>query len=178
MTQRYTDDEMLGELRRVHAEIGRALSRPAYIAARGRISAPAIEKRFGGWLSALERAGVPSPYRFGGQWFACPVCGDAFRSNAGRKSRRTCSEKCARVIRSGERSALWLGDDVTPQAARARARRQVCVTACERCGHDGSRYRLDVHHRDGNPYHNDPANLEVLCRSCHMREHAARKRSA
>jgi 5-methylcytosine-specific restriction endonuclease McrA len=39
---------------------------------------------------------------------------------------------------------------------------------CERCKHEGY---LDVHHLDGNPYHNTLANLIVLCRSCHLKEH-------
>jgi len=33
---------------------------------------------------------------------------------------------------------------------------------------------LEVHHRDGNPANDDPANLESLCRPCHS-EHTARE---
>ena len=40
---------------------------------------------------------------------------------------------------------------------------------CQRCGMFG---RLEVHHRDGDPGHNDPGNLRTYCRSCHIREHA------
>lgn len=53
------------------------------------------------------------------------------------------------------------------------ARREACERAgweCERCQYPG---RLEVHHKvslqnGGAPY--DQGNLEVLCRSCHMRE--------
>ncbi len=40
--------------------------------------------------------------------------------------------------------------------------------ACEQCS--GKKF-LGVHHKDRNPKNNDPANLETLCNSCHMKEH-------
>lgn len=39
---------------------------------------------------------------------------------------------------------------------------------CEICGKVG---KVDVHHKDENPQNNDPSNLKVLCRSCHMKIH-------
>jgi 5-methylcytosine-specific restriction endonuclease McrA len=36
---------------------------------------------------------------------------------------------------------------------------------CVRCGSQVS--HLEVHHMDGRPSNNDPANLVTLCRSCH-----------
>lgn len=39
---------------------------------------------------------------------------------------------------------------------------------CERCG---STIFLLVHHKDRNRENNDRGNLEVLCKSCHQREH-------
>lgn len=42
---------------------------------------------------------------------------------------------------------------------------------CERCG---SIINVDVHHKDGNHNNNTPNNLELLCRSCHMKEHHPR----
>lgn len=41
-------------------------------------------------------------------------------------------------------------------------------TECEICGKQGN---LDVHHKDENPNNNEPDNLQVLCRSCHMKIH-------
>ena len=40
---------------------------------------------------------------------------------------------------------------------------------CQRCGRYG---RLEVHHRDGDPGHNDPGNLTTYCRPCHIEAHA------
>lgn len=39
---------------------------------------------------------------------------------------------------------------------------------CQRCGSDA---HIDVHHHDRNQRNSDPGNLEVLCRSCHRKEH-------
>jgi len=33
-------------------------------------------------------------------------------------------------------------------------------------------YTLTVHHRDGDPGHNDPANLVALCQRCHLAAHS------
>ena len=41
---------------------------------------------------------------------------------------------------------------------------------CERCGYTG-RIPLARHHKDHNRANNEPDNLEVLCVSCHNREH-------
>lgn len=59
-------------------------------------------------------------------------------------------------------------------SARAAKRIRDAAGQCERCGHDGSESRLDVHHRDGNKKNQSLANLAVLCHLCHMQEHAAR----
>jgi hypothetical protein len=49
---------------------------------------------------------------------------------------------------------------------------------CERCGvtdeelwREYGNDRLHVHHRDRDVQHNEPDNLEVLCASCHRKEH-------
>lgn len=43
---------------------------------------------------------------------------------------------------------------------------------CEDCGltHDLEAF-FDVHHRDGDPGNNDPANLALLCPNCHRATH-------
>ena len=49
-------------------------------------------------------------------------------------------------------------------------RRLVNKTACAACGAISD---LCVHHRDENHLNNEPANLEVLCMSCHSSHHKA-----
>ena len=50
-----------------------------------------------------------------------------------------------------------------------RHRREVC----ERCGSvSPNTRRLDVHHKDRDKMNNNPSNLETLCRSYHLKEHA------
>ena len=39
---------------------------------------------------------------------------------------------------------------------------------CQRCG---AKYRLILHHLDGDDRNNDPNNLIVVCRSCHQNLH-------
>ncbi len=172
--QRYSDQEMLDDLRRVAAEVGGKLSRPVFIP-RGAISAPAIENRFGGWLAALRMAGLESPFRFGGIWFPCPICGASFRSNNGQKSKRTCGPDCRRESRF--RNGNWKGNEASLQAARGRAEKVIPHPVhCERCQHDGSESRLERHHRDRDVYNNVLENLEVLCDRCHTEEHRGEKR--
>lgn len=48
--------------------------------------------------------------------------------------------------------------------ARLRARGR---TSCELAAIGGCKGILDVHHRDGNPWNNEPENLAKLCRSHH-----------
>lgn len=164
---KYTDDEMLDELRRVASVVDGPLSRPKFIKV-GRISASAVTTRFGGWIAAIEAAGIEPAYRYGGIWFDCPVCGSRFRSDNGAKSRRTCSRECSGLLMSRRRSK---GRDASLQAARGRGRYRVDVDECARCGHDGSDKRLEVHHIDGDPYNNAMGNLEVLCTTCHKAHH-------
>jgi 5-methylcytosine-specific restriction endonuclease McrA len=47
--------------------------------------------------------------------------------------------------------------------------------ACQRCG---STRHLNVHHKDENRRNSKVGNLEVLCRSCHNREHGLGGRHA
>lgn len=169
---KYTDQQMLDELRRAAAELGTpTMSRPAYMRV-GRISAPAIAVRFGTWLQAFERAGLHSPYAYGGMTIPCPICGTPFRFLGGEKARKTCSRKCTSELMHRSRSK---GDTATPQAARGRAHRIIKPRACARCGHDGSVHKIQIHHRDRNPYNNAPENLEPLCVPCHKTEHPSKR---
>ena len=56
-------------------------------------------------------------------------------------------------------------------SAKSAARLVKRIGHCERCGHDGSASRLDVHHRNRDKRDQRLENLEVLCHRCHMREH-------
>jgi hypothetical protein len=58
----------------------------------------------------------------------------------------------------------WKGDDASEDAGRARARRYFVLGPCERCG----RPARDRHHVDGVTTNNDPSNIAILCRRCHM----------
>jgi len=49
------------------------------------------------------------------------------------------------------------------------------VGACEDCGHDGSRFRLEVHHIDGNWSNTTAPNLRKLCSRCHGAADAANR---
>jgi hypothetical protein len=168
---RYTDEQMVAELRRV-AGVNGVLSRPAYQRA-GTISAAAISVRFGGWLAALERAEVRSPYKYGGLWFSCPICGTSFRSTNSSKARKTCSMACTSELQS--RTHITDGP-ITKQGARGRASRLKKGMPCERCGHDGTGHRLERHHKDRDPFNNAPENVEVLCKPCHLKEHEPERR--
>lgn len=66
----------------------------------------------------------------------------------------------------GEEHPNWKGG-VAPHSYR-RIAFEAHGRACQRCG---STRHINVHHRDRDRSHCDPANLEVLCRSCHNREH-------
>lgn len=169
----YTDEEMLAALRSVAAALGsRQLSGPKYEQHRPK-DAPrrnAILVRFGTWREAIERAGLQSPTIKGGLQIPCVICGALFRGDRGKKARRTCSPKCEKTL-AVECRVNAKGDESTPQAARGRARRRVVVQSCELCGCNASTRRLEVHHRDRNPYNNAPSNLQVLCIPCHKESH-------
>lgn len=64
----------------------------------------------------------------------------------------------------GEQHHHWGGDAVPPEAGRQRARRRYALGPCERCGKPAT----DRHHKDGVTTHNEPENIAILCRRCHM----------
>jgi hypothetical protein len=71
-------------------------------------------------------------------------------------SRRTCGQSCGNTK-----------VEVTKDALHWRARKHKQPT-CSECGTDND---LHVHHIDRNPANNDPANLQTLCSSCHLKLH-------
>lgn len=56
----------------------------------------------------------------------------------------------------------------SPSHSRAKANRHI-KEACEACGATG---KLHVHHKDEDPFNNDPSNLRTLCPRCHRRSHS------
>src|SRR4249919_576843 len=48
-------------------------------------------------------------------------------------------------------------------SVKAAKRMTTAVGSCQKCGHDGSESRLDVHHRDRDKRNQSLANLQVLC---------------
>jgi hypothetical protein len=67
---------------------------------------------------------------------------------------------------SGENHVNWKGG-IKPEYYR-RIAFEAHGEQCQRC--DSNR-NLNVHHKDRNRRNNAAENLEVLCRSCHNREH-------
>lgn len=83
-------------------------------------------------------------------------------------SRRVyCDRDCMRksYIKVGQTNQ---SDRVAHATSRAINRVILKKKACEICGKTG---RLDVHHKDGDYTNNTLDNLQVLCRSCHMKLH-------
>ena len=71
---------------------------------------------------------------------------------------------------SGPDHYAWKGDAVSPKAGRERAVRRYPMGPCESCGEPGR----DRHHVDGNTANNEPGNIEILCRRCHMKRDGRR----
>lgn len=93
-----------------------------------------------------------------GSYDRCPDCGEWKAKKAYRC--RACSPKPAEAAR-----ARWK-DDPSDSAAHSRAVRMFALAdACERCART---VPLERHHKDGNPANNEPSNIWILCRRCHM----------
>lgn len=72
--------------------------------------------------------------------------------------------------KSGASHPNWQGG-VSPKYYK-RVSREAHGVACQRCG---SHNRTLTHHRDRNRHNSDPSNLELLCFTCHMREHHGKR---
>ena len=67
--------------------------------------------------------------------------------------------------RFGVEHANWIGDDVSEKGGRTRAIRMFAdIGPCVSCGCEKS----ERHHVDGNTANNEPENIVILCRRCHM----------
>ena len=74
------------------------------------------------------------------------------------------SKEKVRQAKWGEKNGMWKGENITEETGRQRARFRYELCECILCGEEAT----DRHHRDGNTANNDPLNVQVLCRHCHM----------
>lgn len=94
----------------------------------------------------LRKKGIPVP-------FAPPRSG--FKQTPEHVAKRT---------RSGEEHYAWQGDAVSEKGGRKRALRAFPAIGPCACGEP----KAERHHKDGNTANNDPSNIDILCRRCHM----------
>jgi 5-methylcytosine-specific restriction endonuclease McrA len=77
-----------------------------------------------------------------------------------------------------ERSPLWRGGKaqyVCNWSAVAEQFKRLANYTCNNCGkHPKNSSNIHVNHIDGDKKNNVPANIEVLCRSCHNLKHPER----
>ncbi len=82
---------------------------------------------------------------------------------SGERCRRFCSPRCSKL---GANNPMWKGNAASKVAGQIRAQHWFPSGPCEKCGSlNGER-----HHKDTNTLNNDPSNVEMLCRRCHMLE--------
>lgn len=75
------------------------------------------------------------------------------------------TEHIAKRKRCGSDHYGWLGDSVSTKGGRTRALRAFKnIGPCIECGNP----KAERHHKDDNTANNDPDNIAVLCRRCHM----------
>ena len=74
-------------------------------------------------------------------------------------------EHIAKRKRLGKEHHSWKGDNITEKGGRSRAQRMYPVIGnCKICNNKKS----ERHHIDGNTSNNEPSNIEIICRKCHM----------
>jgi len=82
-----------------------------------------------------------------------------------KKGYKQSPEHIANRKRFGSEHHQWKGDQACQRAGRSRAERMYPVIGpCCQCGNP----KAERHHWDGNTLNNDPENIVILCRRCHM----------
>ncbi len=114
----------------------------------------------------------------------CQNCGKAYtrKPKLAAKS-KACCRRCQADLQKIERKGmvltphspiLWKDGAENPNwkggVSEVIWRKQL-GNACERCK---SKRHLVVHHKDEDKRHNDPENLETLCKACHQAHHCVR----
>lgn len=87
------------------------------------------------------------------------------------KRRKYCNQKCMSKA-FVKKKATNQKYRPAHQSARRIVEMELRPQRCEICGVTGE--RLDVHHLDGNYHNNSSANLMLVCRSCHLKQHRQR----
>jgi hypothetical protein len=86
-----------------------------------------------------------------------------------RESYKRTTEHKARMSKavSGERNHNWKGEKASQESGRCRCNRLYRdIGPCILCGNPKS----ERHHIDGNTLNNDPSNIMICCRKCHMQQ--------
>lgn len=96
----------------------------------------------------------------------CRVCGRPIlgRDKMNGRLREFCSRKCSSVFNKTISTTNY------PVIGFAYHLHRFSKLQCVRCDEDDE-LCLCVHHKDRNHKNGDPANLEVLCYNCHIKEH-------
>lgn len=95
----------------------------------------------------------------------CIHCGKSLSGTKDAARKKYCNKECYRLHR--------LSQPLTNKStAHYRARTVVQAKVCQRCG---STQNLHIHHIDRNPLNDSINNLEVLCSTCHHKEHVNEK---
>ena len=84
--------------------------------------------------------------------------GNMRKAQLGRKPPSEVIEKM-RKSKLGPLNPMWKGDDVSPDVSRERARRMYKTPIGK-----------EIHHIDGNPYNNEPENIDFVTRQKHMKK--------
>ena len=69
--------------------------------------------------------------------------------------------------RFGPEHPNWKGDDVSVKGGRTRALRKYEAKSCSKC----KAKKAERHHINEDTSNNEPSNIAILCRKCHMAAH-------
>ena len=84
-----------------------------------------------------------------------------------KKGYKQTEEHIAKRKRFGIEHPNWRGDNACQRTGRSRAERMYPnIGACVACGNPNS----ERHHLDDNTLNNEPNNIAILCRRCHMKK--------
>lgn len=95
------------------------------------------------------------------------LCAACYRYERRVGKKRPYGKKDGRAIAAvrGPAHYAWKGDAARPETKRARAQRKYPIKDCQECGREAT----ERHHIDDDTGNNDPENIMILCRRCHMK---------
>lgn len=122
---------------------------------------------------------------------SCQKCGKKIKViNYYVGKKKFCSQECYHksedfngfkkgVNHKRENNSRWKGGNsigyILSKAKEGVLKRNGDLNKCERCNRKKGETRIVIHHKDRNRQNNNPKNLEVLCYSCHEKEHFMEK---